>query len=186
MTSETNKNTGDQKDDSNKNTPLEEIAPKTVIVSSKENSEKPEEEKDKPQKTESTGSEPMVESLKQAIVKQAIEEDEPLSARFTLRKILGGDILSAQAIRSQIWLIVLVVFFVIIYISNRYSVQKDMIEIDRLQVELQNAKYRALSTSSQLTERNRESHILQMLKNNRDSVLKIASQPPYIITVPEE
>ena len=114
MTSETNKNTGDQKDDSNKNTPLEEIAPKTVIVSSKENSEKPEEEKDKPLKTESTGSEPMVESLKQAIVKQAIEEDEPLSARFTLRKILGGDILSAQAIRSQIWLIVLVVFFVII------------------------------------------------------------------------
>ena len=88
MTSETNKNTGDQKDDSNKNTPLEEM------------------------KTESTGSEPMVESLKQAIVKQAIEEDEPLSARFTLRKILGGDILSAQAIRSQIWLIVLVVFFV--------------------------------------------------------------------------
>ena len=145
-----------------------------------------EEEKDKPLKTESTGSEPMVESLKQAIVKQAIEEDEPLSARFTLRKILGGDILSAQAIRSQIWLIVLVVFFVIIYISNRYSVQKDMIEIDRLQVELQNAKYRALSTSSQLTERNRESHILQMLKNNKDSVLKIASQPPYIINVPEE
>lgn len=186
MTSETNKNTGDQKDDSNKNTPLEEIAPKTVIVSSKENSEKPEEEKDKPLKTESTGSEPRVESLKQAIVKQAIEEDEPLSARFTLRKILGGDILSAQAIRSQIWLIVLVVFFVIIYISNRYSVQKDMIEIDRLQVELQNAKYRALSTSSQLTERNRESHILQMLKNNKDSVLKIANQPPYIINVPEE
>lgn len=61
-----------------------------------------------------------------------------------------------------------------------------MIEIDRLQVELQNAKYRALSTSSQLTERNRESHILQMLKNNKDSVLKIASQPPYIINVPEE
>ena len=52
--------------------------------------------------------------------------------------------------------------------------------------ELIDAKYRALSSSSQLTERCRESHVLDLLKNNQDSILKIASQPPYIINVPEE
>lgn len=125
------------------------------------------------------------ESLKEAIAKQAIEDEAPLSSSFTLRKILGGDILTAQVIRRQIWLIVLVVFFIIIYISNRYSIQQDMIEIDQLQEELQNAKYKALSSSSQITERSRESNVLKMLQNNKDSVLHIATQPPYIINVPE-
>lgn len=125
------------------------------------------------------------ESFKEAIVKQAIEDEAPLSSSFTLRKILGGDILTAQVIRRQIWLIVLVVFFIIIYISNRYSIQQDMIEIDQLQEELQNAKYKALSSSSQITERSRESNVLKMLQNNKDSVLHIATQPPYIINVPE-
>lgn len=125
------------------------------------------------------------ESFKEAIAKQAIEDEAPLSSSFTLRKILGGDILTAQVIRRQIWLIVLVVFFIIIYISNRYSIQQDMIEIDQLQEELQNAKYEALSSSSQITERSRESNVLKMLQNNKDSVLHIATQPPYIINVPE-
>ena len=80
----------------------------------------------------------------------------------------------------------LITLFLIFYIANRYSVQKDLIEIDRLQDELQDTKYKALSSSSQLTEKSRESHVLELLKNNKDSVLKIATQPPYIINVPEE
>lgn len=125
-------------------------------------------------------------SLKEVIVKQAIEEEESGSASFTLRKILGGDILTAQIIRKQIWLFMLIVFFIIIYISNRYSIQKDLIELDQLQKELQDTKYRALSTSSQITEKSRESNVLNMLKHSKDSTLHIATQPPYIINVPEE
>lgn len=125
-------------------------------------------------------------SLKEVIAKQAIEEEVSGSASFTLRKILGGDILTAQIIRKQIWLFMLIVFFIIIYISNRYSIQKDLIELDQLQKELQDTKYRALSTSSQITEKSRESNVLDMLKHSKDSTLHIATQPPYIINVPEE
>ena len=125
-------------------------------------------------------------SLKEVIAKQAIEEEESGSASFTLRKILGGDILTAQIIRKQIWLSMLIVVFIIIYISNRYSIQKDLIELDQLQKELQDTKYKALSTSSQITEKSRESNVLDMLKHSKDSTLHIATQPPYIINVPEE
>ena len=127
-----------------------------------------------------------VPSLKEVIKTQAIEGEEPLSSNFTLRKILGGDILTTQTIRRQIGVFLLITGFLIIYVSNRYSVQKDLIEIDKLQDDLQDAKYKALSSSSKLTEKSRESHVLEMLNNNKDSVLKIASQPPYIINVPEE
>lgn len=126
------------------------------------------------------------QELKEVIAQQAIEGEAPQSSNFTLGKILGGDILTAQIIRRQIWLILLIVFFVIIYISNRYSIQKDLLEIDQLQKELQDAKYKALSSSSQITEKSRESNVLDMLKNNKDSILHIATQPPYIINVPEE
>ena len=68
-------------------------------------------------------------TLKEVIAKQATEDESPFASHFTLKKILGGDV---------------------------------------------------------LTEKSRESHVLELLKNNKDSVLKIASQPPYIINVPEE
>lgn len=124
-------------------------------------------------------------TLKEVIQEQAIEGEAPLSRTFSLRKILGGDILNTDIIRRQIWLFVLIVFFLIFYISNRYSCQQAIIELDRLQNELQDAKYRALSSTSQLTEKSRESNVLNMLKNNKDSLLKMPSQPPYIINIPE-
>ena len=125
-------------------------------------------------------------SLKEVIQEQAIEGEAPLSRTLSLRKILGGDILNTAIIRRQIWLFVLIAFFMLLYISNRYSCQQDIIEIDHLQTQLQDAKYKALSSNSQLTEKSRESNVLNELKNNKDSVLKMASQPPYIINVPKE
>lgn len=143
-------------------------------------------EKEKAQEKQKAQPEAPQASLKEVIAKQAIEEEVSGSASFTLRKILGGDILTAQIIRKQIWLFMLIVVFIIIYISNRYSIQKDLIELDQLQKELQDTKYKALSTSSQITEKSRESNVLDMLKHSKDSTLHIATQPPYIINVPEE
>ena len=114
------------------------------------------------------------------------EEDDMPASALTLKTILGGDILYAEVLRKQLWLIVLVVFFTIIYVAFRYQCQQDMIAIDKLETELKDAKYKALSSSSTLTERCRESHVLEILKNNKDSLLKASDQPPYIINVPEE
>ena len=124
-------------------------------------------------------------TLKEVIEQQATEEEVPQSSNLTLRQILGGDLLLKHFIRDQIWVIMLITLFTIIYISNRYSCQQDLIEIDQLQKDLQNAKYKTLSVSSELTEKCRESHVLELLRNNEDSVLKIPNQPPYIINIPE-
>ena len=147
---------------------------------------KKEEEKRQREEEKRKEEEDEVNELKAAIAEQAREDEQPQSSNFTLRKILGGDILSARFFRNNIWLIITIVIFVIIYISNRYSVQKYLIEIDKLNTELEDAKYRALSSSSQLTEKTRESHILEILKTQKDSVLKMSDRPPYIINVPEK
>ena len=113
------------------------------------------------------------------------EEDEMPASSMTLRTILGGDILYAVVLRKQLLTITIIVFFAIVYIAFRYQCQQDMITIDKLEVRLKDAKYKALSSSSTLTERCRESHVLELLKSNKDSLLKVSEQPPYIINIPD-
>ena len=121
----------------------------------------------------------------QMIKEKAKEEDPKPSSAMTLRTILGGDFLTAEMVRRQIWLFVLMVIFCIVYVAIRYQCQQDMIAIDKLEKQLLDAKYKALSSSSTLTEKCRESHVLDALKQNKDSLLHISDQPPYIINVPE-
>ena len=121
----------------------------------------------------------------QLIKEKASEEDPKLTPALTLRTILGGDFLTADMVRRQIWLFVLMVVFCIAYVAVRYQCQQDLLTIDKLENELMDAKYKALTSSSTLTEKCRESHVLDALKQNKDSLLHIADQPPYIINVAE-
>jgi len=126
-----------------------------------------------------------IEKLKE--IKQNVrEEDSVPVGTLTLRKILGGDFLSADLVRRNIWSLVLVVFFTVIYVAIRYQCQQDLIQIDKMENELKDAKYKALSSSSTLTERCRESQVLKVLRQNNDTLLHASDQPPYIINVPEK
>lgn len=143
-------------------------------------------EKPKAPTKEQTAAAEAREELKRLVEEQAREDERPLSADFTLKKILGGEFLTAKILKQQIWLIMLIVAFTIVYISNRYSCDKQRIEIAKLTKELEEAKFKAMSSTSDLTEVSRESNVLQMLQQNKDSVLHIPSQPPYIINVVEQ
>lgn len=126
------------------------------------------------------------QSFRQALEEQIHEDDDtPKGQKVSLIKILGGDFFTAHILRRNVLLMVLIGLFIVLYISNRYRCEKSMLEIDNLKKELVDAKYKALSTSSRLTEQSRQSNVLNMLKNNRDSVLHIADRPPFIVNVPE-
>ena len=137
------------------------------------------------QKDEAADMKAQAKKTLEIIKEQAREEDPKLTPALTLRTILGGDFLTADMVRRQIWLFVLMVVFTIVYVAFRYQCQQDMIAIDKLEKELLDAKYRALSCSSTLTEKCRESHVLHALKQNKDSLLHVPNQPPYIINIPE-
>lgn len=127
-------------------------------------------------------------ALKETIKKikeTANEEDPRPSQQVNLRTILGGDILTAKMVRSQIWLFLLIVAFTTVYVAFRYQCQQDMQAIDKLETELKDARNKAITASSTLTEKCRESHVLEILKQNKDTLLHIADKPPYIIQIPE-
>ena len=127
------------------------------------------------QPSEEAEAERVAEAIRQAIEEQAREDENPHSTNYTLRQIIGGEMLQTG-----------VGLFLFVSVTNRYSVQEKLKEINRLETKLKDAKYRALSTGSKYTEKTRLSFVLQALRNSKDSILKIPDQPPYKIQVPEE
>ena len=127
-----------------------------------------------------------LKSFADMVKESATEGDSKPNAATNLRSIINGDMLNAKVVRNQIGVFLLITLFVFIYISNRYACQRNLVKINKLTKELTDAKFRALSSTSELTEKSRESRVLDMLRACQDSTLHIASQPPYIITVPKE
>lgn len=98
----------------------------------------------------------------------------------SLKSILGGDILATGSLSRNKGLLALLVFLAIIYIHNRYASQQQLIEIDRLKKELTDIKYDALTRSSELMEKSRQSRIEEYI-STEESDLQTATNPPYII-----
>ena len=138
--------------------------------------------------TEAVGSQSQAEKPAMALkrIKESTSEDDetPVGA-LTLKQILGGDYLFAM-VRNHVILILFVVFFFVFYIGVRYQCEQDVLEINQLEKDLVDAKYRALSSSSNLTELCRQSNVLRVLHENQDTLLHLSDQPPYIIEVPED
>ena len=119
------------------------------------------------------------------IRESASEDDEAPVGSLTLKQIVGGDYLFSL-VRHHIWLIMLIVLITTVYVGVRYQCEQDVLEIDQLEKDLVNAKYKAMSSSSSLTELCRQSNVLKVLHENADTLLQFSDQPPYIVDVPEE
>lgn len=114
---------------------------------------------------------------------EQIQKDESgitTEKKLTLKGIFLGDFLITDFLRRQSGLLVLITIFTVIYIGNRYSCQQEMIEIDRLRKELVDIKYDALTRSSELTERTRQSRIEEYVSAEH-SELQISTAPPFVI-----
>ena len=126
-----------------------------------------------------------VPSTLQRMKESASEDDDAPVGSLTLKQIVGGDYLFA-VVRHHVALIMLIVLMLVIYVGVRYQCEQDVLEINQLEKDLVDAKYKAMSSSSNLTELCRQSHVLNVLRENQDTLLQISDQPPFIIEVPEE
>ena len=139
---------------------------------------------EQPQNAIPQAEQPVEEQIEDVIQREAVEE-QTTAYPFSVSKTLGGVII-AKAVQKQMGLLVLISFFLIVYISNRYVCQKKMVEIDRLESKLVEARYKAIVCTSILTEKSRESNIMSLLNAYGDSTLQIPQEPPYLIKVEEE
>lgn len=127
------------------------------------------------------------ESVLKAIRTLTADEDnaptQTAHSKITLASILGGDILGGKWFRRQFWFIVMIVAMVIVYVSNRYSCQQEMIQTKMLTDTLLDRRYKALTRSSQLKEKMRRSVIEGSLA---DTTLQTANTPLFKVQVDDE
>lgn len=112
--------------------------------------------------------------------KQKKEKKSASPKHMSIKSILGGDILANDFFKRQTSLLILIMVLTILYINNRYECQQEMIEIDRLKKELTDIKYDALTRSSELMEKSRQSRIEEYI-STEDSHLETATSRPFSI-----
>ena len=108
------------------------------------------------------------------------EKQKASPKHMSIKSILGGDILATDFFKRQTNLLILIMILTIFYINNRYESQQEMIEIDRLRKELTDIKYDALTRSSELMEKSRQSRIEEYI-SQEESFLETATSRPYLI-----
>ena len=79
--------------------------------------------------------------------------------------VIGGDILKEDFVVKQSKLIILIAFFCIFYIGNRYSYLKKITQIEDLKKELKDAKYENLVILTKLTSNSRQSQIETLIES---------------------
>ncbi len=122
------------------------------------------------------------ESNRSKLFSSLLSEDEERRPEIgQLKDLLHMLSIDGKWFREQIGVICLIVAGVIVYITNRYQAQQEMLEEDRLRKELLDWKYRSITRSSELTFRTRQTNVMDKLRENGDSTLLPGKTAPYIL-----
>jgi hypothetical protein len=98
----------------------------------------------------------------------------------SIRDVFAGNILTKKNLTKQWGLVLLLIFLAFCYIGNRYSCEKKIAEIDRLQSRLKDVKFEALTRSSELMEMGKQSQVHKLM-NSKSVNLTESTTPPYRI-----
>ena len=123
-------------------------------------------------------------SNKSRLLSSLINEDEEKTPELNhIKDVLHAFSINGMWFRRQLGAIALILFGVVLYITNRYQAQQEMIEEEKLRSELQDWKFRSMTRNSELTFKSRQSQLEKQLKNMGDSTLLPSNEPLYKITI---
>lgn len=94
--------------------------------------------------------------------------------------VFGGSVLTENFFVKNMPFIIILVVIMILFTSHRYTVLQKISEMERLKVELKDAKYESLDISSHLTEASRRGQIEKMVEES-GLELKVNNEPVYSI-----
>lgn len=101
-------------------------------------------------------------------------------SKISFGDLLSGNFLSKGRFYRHIPLFGLVIIFFLASVALRFSCESKIAEIDNLQKELRDVKHEALTLSSELLGKSKQSQI-KFLLSQKDSSLNILDCPPFVI-----
>ncbi|MBQ0063590.1 MAG: hypothetical protein KBS94_06145 [Prevotella sp.] len=116
-------------------------------------------------------------------IKDLSSDEDTMRGKLSFQRIIGGDILVSEILKKQMWLISIITLILFIDISIGYINERKIREIDKLETVLVDAKYKALTSSSQLTGKTRQSKLIKLLEEKYDTIFTKRNIPPYVVEV---
>lgn len=115
------------------------------------------------------------------------EDDEKIDNHDheALQTLLNEISIDGKWFKRQLGLFVILLIGIILYITNRYQAQQEMILEEKLRNELMDWKYRNMTRKSELTLRTRQSQLELQLKAIGDSTLFVSKTAPYTLNMEE-
>lgn len=105
-----------------------------------------------------------------------------VSYKTFLKEIFDGTILTKGFLSRNFRMILILVACIFFYIGNHYGVIMNLNKIDKLQTELADVKYEALTQSSLLMRESRQSRVRDMVQE-KELGLEESMTPPYEIEI---
>lgn len=105
-------------------------------------------------------------------------------SKFSLKDLLGANILSREVVLRQIPFVLFVAVALIFYILNQYRGEKVMSEIMSLEKKIREMRAESVSTAFDLQEMSKQSEVSSMVKEQGLPLLE-AKTPPYKIVMEE-
>lgn len=96
------------------------------------------------------------------------------------RRVLNGSFLNTDFLGRQIGIIIIVVIFAVIYITDRMTFEQQLVQEDRLKTELKDLKYQSLRISSELTKQIGRADVLRRAQEVGLG-LSISKTAPYYV-----
>lgn len=112
------------------------------------------------------------------------EQTEQSRARRTIMRLVHGMEIDGQWFRHNLGFIGVITVGLLVFVTNRYQADQEMIVEDQLKDTLADIRYRAVTKSAELTLQKRTSNLEERLRQRGDSTLKVPVDAPYIIKQP--
>jgi cell division protein FtsL len=106
------------------------------------------------------------------------------SSKFSLKELLGGNVLSREVVTRQIPFLLFVTTAILLYIFNQYRGENVMRQIMSLEKRVREMRAESVSTAFDLLELSKQSEVTQMVKD-QGLPLQEAKTPPYKIVMDE-
>lgn len=114
-------------------------------------------------------------------VTAAPQADKPTQGKKALEKLLHSLEIDGQWFKRNLGLFFVITVGLLLFVTNGYQAQLEMIEEEALREQLKDIRFKALTKAADLTLKTRQSNIEQKLIEQGDSTLKAPKEAPFII-----
>lgn len=111
--------------------------------------------------------------------------DEPADYReekkFSVKSIIDGSVLTRDSVVKQVPFIIFLTFLAILYIANRYHIERVVRDTVKIQREVEELRFESITTAADLMYISKQSEVARLVQEKKLGLEELVKPPGKII-----